>query len=201
MSQLILPTPIVLAGSSYDVNGGTGALIYSAYETTSATGTLTCATAKLPAFSVINDAVVELNALLHIASGSNSAITIAATISDMDGTSNAVSITSPSHTVDSSAAARIVEVQMKVVMARGKNGEGDSVFPLATGTLACYAVNGAETTANRTSFANWLTASALSRFHLDQRIVLKVTRSSGTSLMQLRHGRILGYNLNTTNAI
>jgi|LauGreDrversion4_2_1035121.scaffolds.fasta_scaffold28853_5 hypothetical protein len=201
MSQLILPTPIVLAGSSYDVNGGTGALIYSAYETTSATGVLTCATAKLPAFSVINDAALEFNAVLRIASGSNSTITAAVTVSDMDGTTNAVSITSPSHTADSLAADRIVEVSMKVFMTRGKNGDGDSIFPMATGVISCYAVNGAETTANRTSFANWLTASAMARFHLDQRVVLKVTRSAGTSLMQLRHGRITGYNLNTTNAI
>jgi hypothetical protein len=201
MGQLIIPSGLVLACQSQDMLGD-GNLTNSAYQATGTPITLTCASAKLPAYSAINDASMEFEAVLEQASGTGTAAMLMQIVfSDLDGSTNAVTIQNQTGFAPTTASAQVIRLSCRIVMCRGVNGNGDEVQPIATFQCQSFGVNGvASATQNST---RQLAANAgLANLHRDQRVQLNVNRTGVTGgLLQVRHGQIRLLNGNMTTLV
>lgn len=202
MSQLIVPSALILACQSQDMLGD-GNLANAAFQSATDPTTLVCVAAKLPAFSAINDSVIELEAILQQTIGTGTAaIAAQVVISDLDGTTNAVTLAIPAgFSTPATTTEKVIRVYMRMAMLRGINGNGDECYPLVTYQLQSFNLNGAQAAVGNGCMQP-LVASGFANMQKDQRIRLEVTRSGTTgSTLQVRHGQIRLVNANTTTII
>lgn len=201
MGQLIIPSGLVLACSSQDMLGD-GNLTNTAYQASGDPVTLTCASAKLPAYSAINDASLEFEAVLEQATGTGTAAMLMQIVfSDLDGVTNAVTIQNQSGFAPTVASAQVIRLYCRMVMCRGVNGNGDEVQPIAIFQCQSFGVNGVAS-ATQNSTRQLPANSGLTRLNRDQLVQLKVNRTGVTNgLLQVRHGQIRLLNGNMTTLV
>lgn len=199
MSKLILPSPVVLASKSWDVDD-TG--VGPAGATLDTAGTISPLRFLVPANSTVKDSSIDIEILVtsSLLAG-NYTLQPKLIFTDPDGVSNAINYVMQAMTI-TPATELVTQLFMTIAFAKGASGAVDELKPLlymrgvsSTNDGTGAAVTSLNTGSYATSNSPTLTDTTMARA-----ITVQFVRAgAGASVMNVRYIRAIGYNLNMDN--
>lgn len=193
---MILPSPVVLASQSWDVDtSGVG----PAGATLNTTGTVSPLRFLIPANATVKDSSIDFD-ILVTSSALGAAYTLAPQLvfTDPDGVTANVNYVMQPLTITPTTA-QIVQYKLTIAFAKGAATEPNNLKPLLyyraiggqiDGGGAYNLDTGSYATGNSPTLANTDRPRA---------ITVQLARVGGTSVMNVRYIRAVGYNLNMDN--
>jgi hypothetical protein len=202
MSKLILPSPVILASQSFDVNGsGVGP---AGLATLSAAGTIEPLRFLIPTYSVVKDSSMDIEIF------ASSTQTVAANytlqpkliFSEPDfGALNRVTYTLATMEVNTNSAAQLIRFSIKVAFTKGANGDAAALKPYAHSVGTSADVDGGVRTNFETGTYATGSSPSLTFFNRPRALTVQLVRVGvNTSVMNVNYIRAVGYNLNLDNA-
>jgi hypothetical protein len=201
MSKLILPSPVILASQSYDVNtsgvGPTGA-------TLNAAGTLSPLRFLIPTYSVVKDSSMDIEIFASSTQSANTyTLQPKLIFTEPEGTLNAVTYTLAAMTVDTSLAAQAIRFSIKVAFTKGASGAPTALKPFVHSRgISADVDGGVRTNLETATYATAINSPSLTFFNRPRALTVQLVRVGATnaSVMNVNYIRAVGYNLNLDNA-
>jgi len=207
MSKLILPSPVVLASQSFDVDNA-GAT--PAGTTLVGDGANPTAISPLrfliPAYATTQDSSIDVEIVctsIGTASATTYSLSPVLVFTDPDGVSNNVNYTAQAVTVQTATITdQIVRMSVKLYFARGRTGGPNEFRPLLITDSKTFQIGGGEISHLDTADFNTVNAPAMTRMDIPRAITVQLARSAGnvTHRTNVRSIRVVGYNLNMDNS-
>ena len=201
MSKLILPSPVVLASQSFDVNtsgvGPTGA-------TLNGEATISPLRFLIPTYSVVKDSSIDIEIFASSTLSANTyTLQPKLIFSEPEGTLNTVTYTLATMSVDTATAAQLIRFSIKVAFTKGASGAPTALKPYlhSRGTSADLD-GGVRTSLETATYASGAgTSDSLTFFNRPRALTVQLVRVGATnsSRMNVNYIRAVGYNLNMDN--
>jgi len=200
MSKLILPSPVVLASQSWDVNtsgvGPTGA-------TLNTDGTLSPLRFLIPTYSVVKDSSIDIEIFASSTLSANTyTLQPKLIFTDPEGTLNSVTYTLAAMTVDTATAAQAIRFSIQVAFTKGASGAPTALKPFVHSQGISADVDGGVRTNLETATYATGSSPSLTFFNRSRALTVQLVRVGATnaSRMNVNYIRAVGYNLNLDNA-
>jgi hypothetical protein len=197
MSKLILPSPVVLASQSFDVDtsgvGPGGASIATG-------GTLSPLRFLVPANSTIKDSSIDVDILV-----TSSAVGVAFTLApqlvftDPDGLTDAVTYVMQPLSITPSSA-QLMQYKLTIAFAQGAATLPNDLKPVLYYRAIGGQIDGSG--AYNIDTGSYATGNSptLTNTNRPRAITIQLVRVGGTSVTNVRYIRAVGYNLNMDNS-
>lgn len=197
MSKLILPSPVVLASKSWDVDD-TG--VGPAGATLNAAGTVSPLRFLVPANSTVKDSSIDIEILVtSSALAGNYTLQPKLVFTDPDGVGNAINYVMQAMTITPTAA-QVAKFSMTIAFAKGASGAVDELKPVLYSRGVSSTNDGASVTSLDTGSYATGNSPTLTDTTMARAITVQLVRAgAGTSVMNVRYIRAVGYNLNINN--
>jgi hypothetical protein len=197
MSKLILPSPVILASQSFDVDTlGVGV------ATLDAAGTCTALRFMVPAYATTKDSSIDIElSITSAALAGNYTLTPQLVFTDPDGLSNNTNyVFTQTLTVDPTFA-QIINFNIKVFFAKGAATAPAAYRPVLHYRGTTCSVDSTSTATVDTGSYNTTNSPAMTRMNHPRALTVQLIRAgAGTSRMNVRFVRAVGYNLNMDNS-
>jgi len=198
MSKLILPSPVILASESFDVDtSGIG----PAGATANGAATISPLRFLIPAYATTKDSSIDIElAVTSAALAGNYTLTPQLVFTDPDGVTNATNyVFAQTLTVDPTNA-QIINFKIKMFFAKGASGAPTEYRPVLHYRGATCSVDSTSTATVDTGSYNTGNSPAMTRMDYPRALTVQLIRAgAGTSRMNVRFVRAVGYNLNMDN--
>jgi hypothetical protein len=202
MSKLILPSPVILASQSFDVNSsGVGP---AGLATLSTDGTIEPLRFLIPTYSVVKDSSIDIEIFASSTLSANTyTLQPKLIFSEPDfGALNRVTYTLATLPVNT-VAAQLIRFSIKVAFTKGANGDAAALKPYVHSVGTSADVDGGVRTNFETgTYAAAGTSPSLTFFSRPRALTVQLVRVGATnaSVMNVNYIRAVGYNLNLDNA-
>jgi hypothetical protein len=197
MSKLILPSPVILASESFDVDtSGIG----PAGATANGAATLSPLRFLIPAYATTKDSSIDIElAVTSAALAGNYTLSPQLVFTDPDGVSNNTNYLFQGMTIDPTTA-QIARFSIKIFFAKGASGAPGEYRPVMHYRGISCTVDGSGVTNLDTASYNTSNSPAMTRMDYPRALTVQLIRAgAGTSRMNVRFVRAVGYNLNMDN--
>lgn len=206
MSKLILPSPVVLASQSFDVDNA-GATPAGTTMTGSAVSPEAISPLRflIPANATTQDSSIDVEIVctsIGTTSGTTYTLSPVLVFTDPDGVSNNVNYTAQAVTVQTATITdQIVRMSVKLYFARGRAGGPNEFRPLLITDSKTFQIGGGEISHLDTADFNTVNTPAMTRMDIPRAVTVQLLRSAGniTHRTNVRFIRAVGYNLNMDN--
>jgi hypothetical protein len=196
MSKLILPSPVILASESFDVDTlGVGV------ATLDAAGTLTALRFMVPAYATTKDSSIDIElSITSAALAGNYTLAPRLIFTDPDGVTNGTNyVFTQTLTVDPTNA-QIINFNIKVFFAKGAATASADYRPILHYRGTTCSVDSTSTATVDTGSYNTSNSPAMTRMDYPRALTVQLIRAgAGASRMNVRFVRAVGYNLNMDN--
>jgi hypothetical protein len=197
MSQSILPNPVILASKSFEVDtSGVG----PAGTALNAAGTVSPLRFLIPALAVTRDSSIDVEVVLESSAvAGNYTLAPALIFTDPNGLSNNVSYAFQAMTVTPTTA-QVTRFSLSMFFAKGVSGAPAEYRPVIHYRgISCTVDAGGVTNLDTGSFGT-SNSPAMLRMDLPRTVTVQVVRAgAGTSQMNVRYVRAVGYGFNMNN--
>ena len=197
MSKLILPSPVVLASKSWDVNdAGVGPV----GATLNAAATISPLRFLVPANSTVKDSSIDIEILVtSSAVVGNYSLQPKLVFTDPDGVGNPINYVMQAMTITPSTE-QVIQLFMTIAFAKGASGAVDDLKPVLYMRGVSSTNDGPNTVSLNTGSYATNNSPSLTDTTMARAITEQFVRAGGgTSVMNVRYIRAIGYNLNINN--
>jgi hypothetical protein len=197
MSKLILPSPVVLASQSFDVNtSGVG----PAGATLDTNGTASPLRFLVPANSTIKDSSIDVDIVMtSSAVAGNYTLAPQLVFTDADGLTDAITYVLPALTVNPTTA-QVILYKLTIAFAQGAALLPNDLKPIVYYRGNSSTVDGASVASIETGSYATTNSPTLLNTNRARAITVQLVRTGGTSVTNVRSVRAVGYNLNMDNS-
>jgi hypothetical protein len=202
MSKLILPSPVILASESFDVNASGEAPVGA-----TATGNAVMSPLRflIPAYATTKDSSIDID--LMCTSTLDPAVTFSLApqlvFTNPDGVGDANNYIFATMPVNVTVAAQITHFSIKIFFARGITGAANAYRPVTFYRGVSCDTNGGGRTSLDTGSWGVTESPAMTRMDYPRAVTVQLIRTAtagaGTSRTNIRAVRAVGYNLNMDN--